>query len=562
MNEYAIYHQMDSNLCFPVSKNELVLRLRTAHDDIKTAYVLYESKYVIHNRHKKTEMVKAYSDGLFDWFEVKLKLKDTRIGYVFYVNDGENNYYFSEDGISETYDFKLGYYNFFQFPYINEADMVKPVEWMKSACFYQIFAERFNRGIKDKDDSYINLKWGEKPSPKSFAGGDIPGITDKLSYIKGLGCNAIYLTPVFTSVSNHKYDISDYYTVDPQFGTNEDLKELVREAHNRGMKVVLDAVFNHASSSLSQFRDVCEKGKKSEYYDWFIVKGDTVNTEKPNYEMFAFCRYMPKFNTSNKEVQDFLIDIAVHYIREYDIDGWRLDVSDEISHDFWRRFRTSVKEVKEDAVILGENWHNAYANLKGDEYDGIMNYAFTKTALDYFAFKTKNAEETAYKLNAILMRNKDGINRMMLNLLDSHDTHRFYSMVNENRGSMKSALALLYFFMGSPCLFYGDEILTPGGYDPDCRRCMDWEKTKKGAGYDDIKELLKSLSKLHGTKTFYDSNVNIFSKNDCLYVKREGKGVVYLLVINETDNEKEEDGIKLLPHSFVIRKNGGTLING
>nr|MCR5153493.1 glycoside hydrolase family 13 protein [Lachnospiraceae bacterium] len=397
-------------------------------------------------------------------------------------------------------------------------------------------------------------KWGSKPNPKSFAGGDLKGITKKLSYLKDCGIDSVYLTPVFTSVSNHKYDISDYYTVDPQFGTNKDLKELVEEAHRLGMHIVMDAVFNHASENLKEFKDVVEKGLKSPYYNWFIVHGDTVNVKKCNYETFASCTYMPKLNTGNPEVQKYLIDIAVHYIKEYDIDGWRLDVSDEISHDFWRSFRKAVKGAKEDAVIIGENWHDAYSNLQGDQYDSIMNYAFTKTCLDYFATGEKNAEETAWKLNSILMRNKDGVNQMMLNLLDSHDTLRIFTEVGKDRNKFKNALALLYFFKGVPCIYYGTEILTEGGFDPDCRRCMDWDKTKDGSCKDIYAEI-KLLSGLRKNEEFSGGEYKIFAENDVLTLINKCKSTCYKLYINNTDSDKKAGEIKIPAKSFKIFAN-------
>jgi Glycosidases len=160
------------------------------------------------------------------------------------------------------------------------------------------------------------------------------------------------------------------------------LHELINKAHSMGIKIILDAVFNHCSEDLIQFQDVIKYKSKSKYYDWFIIHSD----EPFNYETFAACKYMPKFNTSNKEVQNFLIEAGCYYVREFDIDGWRLDVSDEVSHDFWRIFRKKIKELKRDCILIGENWHDANKFLQGDEFDGIMNYAFTKACLDFYAF--------------------------------------------------------------------------------------------------------------------------------------------------------------------------------
>lgn len=536
MNRHAIQHIVDSSYCFPISPKQITLRLRTAKNDIERAWVIYESKYVIADRQQKVEMKKKFSGGLYDYYSVTLDLTDTRIGYVFYVYDGEEYYFFSEDGLTKTYNYALGYYNFFQYPYINESDILPKVEWTEHAVFYQIFVDRFNIGNKESDKSYINCKWGDIPNPKTFAGGDLKGITQRLDYIKSLGVNTIYLTPIFKSISNHKYDISDYMEIDKQFGCNEDLKELVESAHSKGMRIMLDAVFNHCSDKLTQFQDVKKKGRDSEYYDWFVIHGDKPDTEAGNYEMFAACEYMPKFNTSNPKVQEYLCNIGCYYISEYDIDGWRLDVSDEVSHDFWRRFRKEIKAAKKDCIIVGENWHDASNYLKGDQYDSIMNYAFTKACLDYFATGDLDAKGVSEKLNDLLARNTDTVNSMLLNLLDSHDTHRFFSEVGKDRSKMASALALLFIFPGMPCIFYGTEFFTEGGYDPDCRRCMDWKGYEEGK-YDESVELIKLLANLRKEYNLASMETVVYAEGDILVVKRIGVDVELTLCVNMTENE-------------------------
>lgn len=518
MNEQAILHIPDSRYCFPVSEKEVILRLRVdKRDPLDEVWVIYESKYVIQMRQLSREMERKYEDRLFAWYEVKLKLEDVRLSYIFRLKIRGEELYYSEDGLSDTYDFSLAYFNFFQLPYINSADIHREVSWMESAVFYEIFVERFCRGLQDKDDTYVNMEWGEKPHPKSFAGGDLPGITEKLDYLKGLGINALYLTPVFQSVSNHKYDISDYANIDSHFGSNEDFYRLVREAHIRGIRVVLDAVFNHCSENLAQFQDVVKRGKESSYFDWFIIRGERPEKEPLNYEVFSFCDYMPKFNTSNPQVQKFLLDIAVSWIERYDIDGWRLDVSDEVSHDFWRLFRKRVKAVKADCAVIGENWHDANPFLGGDQYDSIMNYAFTKACLDYYAFGAFDAEQFAWKLNGLLMRNTDQVNRMMMNLLDSHDTDRFYTWVGCDRDRLLSAVAVMVMFVGAPCLYYGTEILLEGGYDPDNRRCFDWEESHWDMH---CMEKIKDLLALRKEKAVQTGGIRMYSQNELFVLKR------------------------------------------
>lgn len=514
MDEKAILHYPESKFCFATGGNTVCLRLRISKDDKPDRIdVIYGGKYDFALSRETAEMQRYCEDRLFAYYSATLSLADLRLVYVFEISCGDEIYYYSEDGLTEDYDFELSYYNCFQYAYINGCDIIKPVSWMETATFYQIFVDRFRRGREDKDLSYINMKWGDIPTPKSFAGGDIKGITQKLGYLQDLGITALYLTPVFSSVSNHKYDISDYFEIDKHFGDKKDLKELVDGAHAKGMKVVLDAVFNHCSENLKEFRDVKEKGGKSKYRDWFIIKKE----EPLEYECFASCRYMPKFNTSNPEVCEYLIGIATYWIKELDIDGWRLDVSDEVSHAFWREFRKAVKGIKPDCVLIGENWHDANVYLRGDQFDSIMNYAFTKACLDFFAFGKFTCAEFADKLNEILMRNTDAVNKMMLNLLDTHDTHRFLTRVNGDRNKLMGALALTFFFTGAPCIYYGTENAMEGGYDPDCRRTFDWNCENETG---EVKSLIKSLTKLRLSPDFARARTKIYAERGVLCAER------------------------------------------
>lgn len=558
MNECALLHIPDSRYCFAVGERELVIRLRVSKEDRGAeVYLVHAPKYEFHDRRERTAMKVCYSDRLFDYYELHIILEDVRFAYVFEIRQKGITYYFSEDGLTTDYRFEESYYNFFQMPYINENDCMQVVEWMKSAVFYQIFVERFRIGDRQKDMSYINMEWGDLPQPKSFAGGDIKGITEKLDYIHGLGVNALYLTPIFDSISNHKYDIKNYKEIDSRFGSKEDFKQLVQEAHKRGIRIVLDAVFNHCSMQIKEFQDVLKKGKASPYYDWFIIDGDYPTPENTNYECFAACNYMPKLNTANSATQEFLLDIAVYWIREFDIDGWRLDVSDEVSHQFWRRFREVVKKEKKDCVIIGENWHDAYPYLMGDQYDSIMNYSFTKACLDYFAHSYINAEQMAEKLSANLMRNTEQVNQMMLNLLDTHDTHRFYTEVGRDKNRLLAAIALEMMFPGAPCIYYGTEICMEGGYDPDSRRCFDWEESHWDSY---VMETICSLTGLRARQEISNGIVRLGAEMGMLKLVRTYEDSSIYLYINLT-----KEGVKFKEKKKSVlcsnRLEGDTLLD-
>ena len=547
MNKAAILHIPKSQYAFAYNQKELRIRLRAAKDDLDKVEIIYAVKYNWLTDRKSKCMQKRYSDALYDYYTASLDVPDSRIGYIFLLQSGEEKYYYSEEGLTIEYNHDKSYYNFFQYPYINETDLHKKVDWCDRAIFYQIFVDRFHMGSCSKDRNYIDKDWGELPTPKGFYGGDLPGITEKLDYLQDLGINSIYLTPIFQSPSNHKYDTIDYEEVDAMFGTNRDLKELVESAHKRGIKILLDAVFNHCSCLCKQFQDVLRKGKGSVYYDWFIIRGDRPVLEQMNYECFAACNYMPKWNTNNPEVQKFLLHIATKWIKEYGIDGWRLDVADEVSHDFWRQFRKAVKAAKPDALIVGENWHDSRPWLEGDQFDSIMNYSFTKACLDYFAYEKYSAQRFCERLSEILMRNTDQVNEMMLNLLDSHDTERFLTNVGENADKLKCALAVLFFFVGMPCIYYGTEIGTAGGYDPDSRRTFDWDKTRWNM---DIYNTVKDLIRLR--KEQIGGGIRIYAQNDLLVIERG----TLSLIVNNTDQSQKWKDLQLLPRSYKILQTG------
>lgn len=520
MNKHAIYHRPESNFCFAIDEKTVVLRIRFAKGDkIESLSVLYNSKYDIAKTQYRAKMPFICCDGLHDYYSVTLKLSDPRLAYVFEFSSDGKKYYFCEAGVKESYDFSLAYYDSFQYAYINKNDIIQNVKWLNNAVFYQIFIDRFDKA-SEKDESYINASWGDLPTPKSFFGGDLDGICKHLDYIQELGVTALYLNPIFKSLSNHKYDIIDYYEIDEMFGGKEAFKRLVKACHERGIKIILDAVFNHVSEKFYPFDQVMALGKQSEYFDWFVIDGDKINADRDNYDCFAACKYMPKLNTNNPEVQSYLIDVAKHYITEYGIDGWRLDVADEVSHDFWRQMRRKIKAVNPDAVLIGENWHNSESFLQGDQFDSIMNYGVTKAFLDFFAREIIDEKGFAEALNAQLMRYTDTTNNMMFNLLDCHDTHRFYSEVGCDARKLMCALLTLVFLPGSINLYYGTEILTEGGYDPDSRRTFDFEKLNNSE-IKGIKGEVAYILKLKNQPAIAHGSIRIWSGDGYVTIERK-----------------------------------------
>lgn len=349
--------------------------------------------------------------------------------------------------------------------------------WVKGAVFYQIFPDRFCRSLKYKAVGKF-VDWDTLPTRENMFGGNLTGITDKLNYIASLGATAVYLCPIFKSNSNHRYHTVDYFEIDPVLGTLEDFDRLVAKAHELNLRVILDGVFNHCSRGFFQFNSLMELGENSPYVDWFHVHGFPVRAYngKPNYECWWNYPALPKFNTDCKDVRDYLFSVAEFWTKR-GIDGWRLDVPNEIDDDsFWQEFRKRVKKINKDAYIVGEIWDEPSRWLQGDQFDGVMNYTFRRALLSYlFDEKPIDVKEFCRKLQECFPEGRFGV---PMNLLSSHDTIRLASLPRSNEYRVKLALAILFFLPGAPCIYYGEEVGMEGGKDPDNRRTYPWDSVK------------------------------------------------------------------------------------
>ena len=350
------------------------------------------------------------------------------------------------------------------------------LEWVNDAIFYQIFVDRFANGDSTNDPPDV-VPWGSLPKRDNFFGGDLQGILDHLPYLENLGVTALYLTPIFKARSNHKYDSSDYLTIDPSFGSFQLFRHFVDEAHSRGIRIVLDAVFNHCGNTFWAFEDIQKKGASSKYASWFFIDHFPIIQDPPNYQTCGGVWSMPKLNTQNPEVREYLLNAATYWIKSCGIDGWRLDVPWKASMDFWRLFRERIKQIKPDAYIVGEVWRDPRPWLKGDTCDGVMNYPLRNFILDYCVFDTMDAEDFDYEVNLLRQANGPTAN-FQLNLLGSHDTTRLLTLCNEDIARVILAETFLFTYVGAPMIYYGDEIGLRGGNDPDCRKSMSWKETE------------------------------------------------------------------------------------
>ena len=399
---------------------------------------------------------------------------------------------------------------------------IETPSWVRDAVFYQIFPDRFATSERVRKPGPLE-PWDAPPTHSGLKGGDLLGVVEHLDHLSALGVNAVYFNPVFQSASNHRYHTYDYMAVDPLLGGNAALREVIDECHARGIRVVLDGVFNHASRGFWPFNHVMEFGKASPYRDWFYFNetfleggrqlrafqeathGVLVGTselederrlglrslEEIGYRAWWDLPALPKLNTDNPEVREYLLGVAEHWIR-FGIDGWRLDVAEEIPDQFWREFRQRVKSVDPDCYIVAEIWQAKPEYLQGDMYDAFMNYPFGHAVISFVGagHLDRRVLDQQFHLS-VSVREEDGptfvrridqlfgiyppeVTAVQMNLLDSHDTPRFLSMVGGDTASLRLATLIQMTMPGAPSIYYGDEIGMSGEQDPECRGAFPW----------------------------------------------------------------------------------------
>lgn len=511
----SIYHRTSDHYCYAGSEEELIINLKTGYD-IEQVFLYHGDPYLSGIMGGAEKWAGTREEICFKkrlknhiWWTTTLRPDYKRCKYYFELHTKEECYYYFEDGFyskeeMETQGKSLSY---FIMPWMNASDLNRTPAWVNQTIWYQIFPDRFCNGDPSINPSNVKEWKCEKPGPNDFYGGDLKGIDSKLGYLQDLGITGIYLTPVFEAASNHKYDTKDYWKVDPHFGTKEDLKKLVVHAHKRGIRIMLDGVFNHSGTDFAPWHDVMEKGPSSPYYDWYMINqwpiDLTKDTKDGSFYSFAFAAQMPKLNTNHPEVIKYLLSTVRYWMEEFDIDGLRLDVANEVSHTFCKALHTMVKSIKPDFYVLGEIWHDSINWLRGDEYDAVMNYPLATAIQDYWLYHTRPKEEFEYAINRCFTMYMQQTNDVLFNLLDSHDTNRLMDKVKD-KDIFYQQLAVLYTMPGSPCIYYGTEIAMEGAHDPDCRRCMPWSEIEAGVYSQEI-EQIKTLIRLRKQNPAFQS---------------------------------------------------------
>jgi len=351
--------------------------------------------------------------------------------------------------------------------------------WVQDSVFYQIFPDRFFNGDPANDPPNLD-PWGAKPTIWGFQGGDLRGVIAKLDYLLDLGINAIYFNPIFQASSNHRYNISDYYKIDPKLGDLDDFQALLNGAHRNGIRVVIDGVFNHCGRGFFAFNDILENHSHSPYLDWFHLNNVPPDAYSPgdadDYLAWWNFKSLPKFNTDNPRVRRYILDVARYWIR-LGADGWRLDVPNEIDDDsFWYEFRATVKAENPDAYLVGEIWDGDPRWVGPASFDGLMNYP-VRDGLINFLMERGSASDFSALIDRQLNQYARENVYAMYNSLGSHDTIRIKTELKGDQQKLRMAYLFLFAYPGAPAVYYGDEVGLDGGKDPDCRAAFPWEES-------------------------------------------------------------------------------------
>ena len=523
--------------------NKLTLVLRYEKDN-STQYLTcslsgYETNHFIYSVEGKVD-----KSGLY-WYHFEI---DTNKGML-YVN--KNNRYLGT--LDSNEEFPLTVIKK-EIPISNE---------YLGGIIYHIFVDRFNKvGKVDVRDGFVYRDdWGGEITKLTtdrtelnyeVFGGNLKGVIAKLDYLKSIGVTTIYLSPIFMAPSNHKYDTSDYNNVDPMFGDQRILQELIIKAEERNIGIILDGVFNHIGSDSIYFNKENKfdsigayNSKESPYYDWF-----NFDNWPDDYKSWWGIKTLPSVNQSNKDLQSYLSSIIRKYMT-MGIQGFRLDVVDEIHHELLTKICDSVYSIKKDALIIGEVWEDASTKIAyglrrgyflGEELNSVMNYPLKEALINYVL--TGNCDNFYYVYEMIENNYPNYVKHNLMNLIGSHDTRRILSILKEKDNPielLKIITGLQFTFYGLPSVFYGDEVGVEEDAPDFSRKCYPW-----GNENVEILNWYKTLAKIRKHKVFKDGKMEVIkARSKEIILKRKNKNETILVIANlDEEDYVYNEGVK------------------
>lgn len=483
MNQKELFHVTKFPWFF-VERNRVTITLRT-EKKITQAEVWYCDPCDFICNEKKTPNFKrsnmdfVFRDSEYFYFQTEITMNSHKLRYQFRIEEENKEWYFSENGMTDTAEEEQ--IRPFLIPYVYDMDQCVRPDWVAQMNWYQIFPDRFSNGIGDKEAIRF------VPDRENFYGGTLKGIQKKIPYLKELGINGIYLNPIFASTSNHRYDTKDYWMIEPLLGTKEELQCLVETCHLNEMRIMLDGVYNHCGYDSPIWQDVLKYGKRSKYYNWFYIYDEKAlqredcrmltserMKQNPPYEAFAFAANMPKWNTTNPEVMDYLISSAEYWTKYLNVDAWRLDVPDEVNKTFLREFYRRIKKIRPDCYIIGEIWQDADLWFSERIFDGVMDYPFYFAVRDFMLLGNIDAYEFCNRITRHTLLLPRKIQQNNFHFISNHDLPRAITVAGNDKKAWLDAYRFIAFFGGGLNVYYGDEVGLEGENDPDCRRVYPW----------------------------------------------------------------------------------------
>lgn len=448
-------------------QGKLQFRIRTRANDVQKCWLHTRSAT---GQIAKHAMTPAGEDELYATYSAEVAhQKGKPLQYWFTVEDGEQSTTIDRNGASET-----ATPNAFEIGAKNQPIFEVP-NWVEDTVFYQIFPDRFENGDPTNDPEGT-VAWNSEPKFYNWFGGDAAGVVKRMDHLKKLGVNGVYINPVMTANSNHRYDPCDYFKVDPSFGTNDEFIKMVSKLDRSGIRVVLDQIYDHCGTKFGPFMDVLKNQEKSAYRDYFFIKQYPVEVrQNPPYAGWFGTEWMPKLNLNNAKLKNYLLDSTTFWMKNAKLSGWRLDVADEVPEWFWKEFRQHVKQISPKSWIVGEVWSDARRWLGGDQWDASMNYPFRAHCLSFIAKGTAKPSHFLNGLMQVWNLYVPQVSRNQLNMLSSHDTARFLTEAGNDRRLQKLGAAVQMTWPGSPSIYYGEELGMQGKHDPDNRRGMQWQ---------------------------------------------------------------------------------------
>ncbi|NLO84716.1 MAG: glycoside hydrolase family 13 protein [Clostridiales bacterium] len=522
----AVYHMPWLEYRHAMPDGRVCLRLKTAKGDFSRVIVRVTSNYdypQFFQIAQDHEMSIAYQDEWHDFYELIFEPRDLRLKYLFVLQSDELTFKLDAAGLHAGADAYEDISEAFAFAYAYPTEPMP--EWARGCVGYQIFPDRF---CKEGNDSDGIEPWTSDRVQNEFRfGGNIRGIIKAVPYLKDLGVKMVYTTPLFVSDSSHRYNTFDYFKIDPLLGREEDLKELCDELHKNDMRIVMDGVFNHAGTSFEPFVDAKQKGKDSEYYDWFFFD----NTEECGYQTFGHWPYMPKLNLENEGCAQYFLEVGNYWMRKCHIDGWRLDVSPEVWPDFWRQYRKMMKKENPDSLMIAECWDDSREWVtQGDMFDSTMHYVLSRNIWNRFCFHKISTEKFDHAINRALMLYPKRTQDVLWTFLGSHDTARVRTRAGGDIRMLHAASFFQFTHPGTPIIYYGDELGMEGGDDPYCRFPMRWDQVENNLTHRHYQKLATIRQAVPALRVGSYKTHAVFENGLYAYIRKEGEQQVLCLI--------------------------------